>query len=208
MITKPYPDDLIAAQHYTGFVAQYGDRITATKPGMQWDQVLTEYCRGIRSEPAWGIAGSDFHGEGKGAALDTYQTVFLVEKKNIKAALIALARGRIYAVLKPKGPRMSLDSFEIQDNGTGKTAIMGEELSLQGPPAVAGKISTGEGEGEEITVEIIRGGVSLWSFKGTTPLDFNFVDEQNWSGKTFYRLDARSAAGGHLLSNPIFVVKN
>jgi hypothetical protein len=53
----------------------------------------------------------------------------------------------------------------------------------------------------------VRGGKPIWSFEGETPLKFQFVDHDHWSGKTFYRLDAGGKAAGQLLSNPIFVVR-
>ena len=46
--TPPYPEVLEQAINYTGFAAIYGDNITVTKPGHEWDRVLTAYCRGRR----------------------------------------------------------------------------------------------------------------------------------------------------------------
>jgi hypothetical protein len=58
MMTDHYPDSLIDSENYTGFAALYGDTITATKAGMHWDRVLSEYCSGIRAHRVWGIAGA------------------------------------------------------------------------------------------------------------------------------------------------------
>ena len=208
LMTKHYPDDLIESKNYTGFSAIYGDSISATKAGMQWDQTLIEFCRGHRDQPVWGIAGSDFHTEKKGIDLDTFQTIFLVKDKSRKEVLHALERGRFYAVRKSRDIRLALDQFKMKDKATGNTAIMGEELNLNGLPIVAGRLSASDNGRYIVTVSIVRGGDLVWSFEGETPLDFHFVDHDQWSGSSFYRLDVRDKTGGQLLSNPIFVVRN
>jgi len=40
--TPPYPQVLYQSRNYTGFSAIYGDNITATNPGKEWDRVLNE----------------------------------------------------------------------------------------------------------------------------------------------------------------------
>jgi len=57
LMTAHYPEALIETDNYTGFAALYGDNITATKAGMQWDRALVQYCSGDRADPVWGIAG-------------------------------------------------------------------------------------------------------------------------------------------------------
>ena len=207
LMTAHYPEALIESENYTGFAALYGDSITATKAGMQWDRALMQYCSGDRADPVWGIAGSDFHGGENGVSLDTFQTVFLVENRRQKDVLQALEQGRMYAVAKAGGFRLSLDQFQIKDDKTDKRAIVGEELLIDRSPVVAGRLSATDGGHYSVAVSIIRGGKPIWSFEGQTPLDFKFVDPVQWSGKTYYRLDASGKTAGQLLSNPIFVVR-
>jgi hypothetical protein len=207
LMTAPYPQALTESQNYTGFAAIYGDTITATKAGQQWDRVLLQYCNGDRGEPVWGIAGSDYHGDRDGVDLDAFQTVFLVEERNTRDVLKALNRGRVYAVRKTGGFRLSLDQFQISDDGTGRNAIMGDELHSDGAPVVEGRLTATDGGHHTVAVAIIRGGSLAWSFEGETPLNFKFVDPVKWSGKSFYRLDVSGQAAGQLLSNPIFVVR-
>ena len=207
LMTAHYPEALIESERYTGFSALYGDTITATRAGMHWDRVLMDYCSGRRAEPVWGIAGSDFHGDKDGVGLDSFQTVFLVQNRARKEVLTALERGRIYAVSKTAGFRLSLDQFQIKDDETGKRAILGEELRLEHTPVVEGRLSATDGGHYRVAVSIIRGGKPNWFFEGETPLKFQFVDPVQWSGKTFYRLNVSGRAAGHLLSNPIFVVR-
>ena len=207
LMTQPYPDALIQSENYTGFAAIYGDSITATKAGMHWDKVLLAYCSGRRAEPVWAIAGSDFHLEKDGVDLDTFQTVFLVENRGRKEVLEALERGRIYAVRKAAGFRLSLDQFQIKDDDTGNRAIQGEELRVVRSAVIEGRLSATDGGHYSVTVSIIRNGEPNWFFEGETPLKFQFVDHVGWSGKTYYRLDVSGKVAGQLLSNPIFVVR-
>ncbi len=207
LMTVHYPEELIETDNYTGFAALYGDTITATKAGMQWDRALMQYCSGDRTDPVWGIAGSDFHKEGNGIDLDTFQTVFLVENRRQKDVLQALERGRLYAVRKVGAFRLSLEQFQVKDDESDKRAIVGEELLIDHAPVITGRLSATDGGHYNVAVSIIRGGKPIWSFEGQTPLDFNFVDPDPWSGKNFYRLDASGKTAGQLFSNPIFVVR-
>jgi len=206
--TKHYPEALIESKDYTGFAAVYGDTSNADKPGMHWDQILSDYCRGLRDRLAWAIAGSDFHEEQTGFELDTFQTVFLVENKQISDILSALEHGRIYAVKKSHDGRLSLDQFKIKDPSTGETATMGEEIDIKVPPLVAGRISAADQGQQTVKISIFRDGKLSWTFDGQTPLEFQLLDEEGWRGKTYYRLDVKSKTGGYLLSNPIFVTRN
>ena len=85
---------------------------------------------------------------------------------------------------------------------------MGEEISVKGSPVIQGQLSAFDGSSQKVKVSIIRHGKTAWAFEGQTPLDFHLIDQDGWSGKTYYRLDVKSETGGHLLSNPIFVTRN
>jgi len=116
----------------------------------------------------------------------------------------ALSKGRFYAVHKGS-TRLLLDRFQVRDNKTGNAAILGQELDLQGYPLVEGRLSASDGSRRMVDVSLIRGGAIMESFKGETPLEFHFVDQDQRAGKMFYRLDVRGRGVGRLLSNPIFV---
>jgi hypothetical protein len=207
LMTKHYPDDLIVTRGYTGFSSIYGDTITATDPGRHWDQVLRQYCKGLRTTPVWGIAGADFHKEKGGVDLDTFQTIFMVKSKTVAEVLRALSNGRVYAVRKTKQPRLSLERFQIMDSTSGKKAIMGAGLKMASIPLIEGRVSASDNKRISVKITLIRGG-KLWQvFEGQTPLEFHFADHDDWKGKTYYRLDIRDETSGRLLSNPIFVTK-
>jgi hypothetical protein len=160
---------------------------------------------GRRNAPIWGIAGSDFHAAGGAVELDSYQTIFLVKEKTGEGILNALSSGRVYAVEKLEGPALRLDQYFVQDDTSEKTAQMATELQLEGRPVLTAKLSVLDGTHHGVFVAVIRGGKQIWSFEGQTPLDFEFVDNDQWAGKTYYRLDVRGKKIGKLLTNPIFV---
>jgi len=208
--TPHYAGTLVASTGFTGFEALYGDTITATDPGRQWDLILNAYCDGSRIRPAWGIAGADFRAEkGKGGAvdLDRYQTVFLVARKRPEDILDALRSGRVYAVVKGKESSLSLERFQVLDDQTEAAAGMGGELNVKGTPVVTAKLSARDNGTYPAEIRLIRGGKVVETFKGETPLAFRYRDPKGGSTKTFYRLAAVSGPAGKLLSNPVFVLK-
>jgi hypothetical protein len=206
--TEHYANDLISAKNYTGFSAIYGDTITATKPGKQWDRILNAYCQGLRRTGAWAIAGADFHKEKRGVQLDTFQTIFMVKTKSADDVLEALSKGRVYAVRKSNESRLVLDKFEVMDTISAKKVVMGQELYIKSIPVLEGRVSAFDNQRMTVHVSLIRGGKTWQSFGGLTPLEFHFADHDNWSGKTFYRIEVRDSTHGKLISNPIFVTKN
>jgi len=206
--TDHYPDVLLRSEKYTGFSCVYGDTETATTPGKQWDQALAAYCRGKRGKPVWGIAGSDFHHEKKGVALDTFQTVFLVTQKTSAAVMEALTSGRVYAVRKENGSTLKLEQFSIREKESGRSVLMGQDLLVNTDLVVEGGLSLDGSEEATVDVILIRNGRIWQNFSGQVPLTFRFVDTEQVSGKSFYRLDVRSRTAGRLVSNPIFVTRN
>ena len=207
--TPHYPDDLVASTNYTGFESIYGDTITMTQPGKQWDQILNDYCTGERERPVWGISGADFRSGGSsgGVQLDTFQTIFLVYEKTTQEILNALRNGKFYAVRKGRASRLILDRFDAGDDKGGKLAISGDDLNLSGPPVVRGALSAEDGGRYQFEALLIRSGKTVKTFKGETPFTFEYIDSEKLDGKRFYRLEVKGEALGRLLSNPIFVVR-
>ena len=203
--TGHYANDLISSRGYTGFSAIYGDTITATEAGKHWDRVLEAYCRNQRRSAAWAIAGADYHRDKKGVQLDTFQTIYLVKHKTAADILDALSSGRIYAVRKSDEPRLVLEKFKVMDTASANTAIMGQTLKIKNIPILEGRVSAFDQRRMTVYVSLIRGGKIWQSFGGLTPLEFHFADQDDWSGKTFYRVEVRDSTHGKLLSNPIFV---
>jgi len=207
--TPPYPQVLKESKDYSGFAALYGDSITITEPGSEWDEVLIEYCSGHRENPVWGISSADFHTEGgAGEKLGNFPTIFLVKSKTKKDILDALKKGRMYACIGDvDSPGLVLENFSISDPETSEKGIMGEEIFSKGYPRINARISTTDSEEENsVIVRLTRSGNLLKTFSAETPLSINFIDDFFEPGKKiYYRLDAIDKKGRKLVTNPIFV---
>jgi hypothetical protein len=207
--TPPYPQVLTESKNYSGFAALYGESTSITEPGHAWDEVLTEYCSGQRTEAVWGISSADFHQEGAaGEKLGNFPTVFLVKRKSKQDILDALRKGRLYAYRGDVSlPRLILQDFSITGTNTSLSGIMGEEIQLKGSAEINIHITTSNPEKDNtVTVRLIREGKLLKTFSGKIPLILNYVDEFfEPNTKTYYRLDVRDKKNRIIISNPIFV---
>ena len=204
--TRAYPNVLEEAAGYTGFAAIYGDTITITEPGKEWDRVLLAYCRGERRQPVWGISTADYHKEsGAGGVLGNFSTVLLVEEKTTVGALKAMHAGRMYAARGRHPQRLVLEEFTVSAEGKGDKAVLGEEITLMSAPEIRIAVSARMETDQPVKVRLIRGGTVIADFKAPLPFSKTFTDASCPAGaKTFYRLDVRGPAGV-LLSNPVFV---
>ena len=201
--TPPYPEVLYQSKDYTGFSAIYGENVTLTDPGKEWDRVLNEYCRGQRAKPPWGISTADFHEDGRlGLKLGVYPTTFLVREFSKRGVIEAMEKGRMYCSLGDGKTWPKLDCFNIFGK-EGKKAFMGETLTTSHPPVIEFKVSYNSENPKPINILLIRGGRLIQTFKGKTPMEIKYRDDRAPPGKkTYYRLiDSRK----HLTSNPIFV---
>ncbi|MCP3955949.1 MAG: hypothetical protein GY697_27610, partial [Desulfobacterales bacterium] len=204
--TPPYPDVLEQARGYTGFAAIYGDTITITKPGHEWDKVLMAYCRGQRARPVWGIATADYHSEEDSEKLGNFPTVFLVREKTQAAVLAAMRAGRMYAVRGPYPQRLILDEFSICADGCNETAVSGQEIQIRQPARIRVALSLKIPEAKEVVIRLIHGGKLIKTLETALPAKIEFRDSYSQPGeKTFYRVEARARGAGRLVSNPIFV---
>ena len=204
--TLPYPEMLLETRGYTGFAALYGDNITVTEPGEVWDVTLKEYCRGFRERPPWGIATSDFHGEGEdGENLGNFQTVFFIRKRTKEEVLKAMREGKMYACRVKYPQTVKLDEFSVSSANGGARGISGDEISLKGSPRIKISLSAGKDPtAREVTVRLIRSGELINVFKGKLPFKIDYEDEYRRPGETiYYRMDMKGY--GTIISNPIFV---
>lgn len=205
--TPPYPEVLKKAHNYTGFAAIYGDSITITKPGHEWDQVLLEYCTGKRAKPVWGIATADYHSETEpGEKLGNFPTVFLVKEKSKTAVLDAMRSGRMYAVRGPFPQRLILEDFSICANSCKDNAVSGQEIELQQPARIRVALSLKVPESKKVSIRLIQAGKLLKTLKTDLPARVEFQDDYFRAGeKTYFRIEVHAGGAGRLLSNPIFV---
>lgn len=203
--TPPYPDVLAESCHYTGFAAVYGDAITATEPGRQWDRVLLAYCAGKRDKPAWGIATADFHKDGvSGQRLGDFPTIFLVHRKTKADVLAALKAGRMYACQTSYPQGILLKEFSVSADGIDHKATLGEEIGLTHYPKIHISLAFKRPVATEVKVRLIRSGKLIETFIGKLPMEIDYVDNYLKPGeKIYYRMDM--TGNGILISNPVFV---
>ena len=201
--TPPYPQVLYQTENYTGFAAIYGDNITITRPGREWDRVLNEFCLGVRAKPVWGISSADFHEDGRlGLKLGAFPTTFLVKEFSKEAVLDAMKRGRMYCSRGDGLVWPTLDYFNIVGGSTEK-AFMGETLTSSHFPVIRFKVSNPTEKKTPITMALIRGGILIETFTSDTPMEVEYRDEGIPPYElTYYRLmDTKD----QLVSNPIFI---
>ena len=205
--TPPYPAALLHARDYTGFAAVYGDTVTLTEPGREWDQVLNQFCNGARSRPVWAIATADFHEDGgAGEHLGNFPTVFLVREKTRAELLSAIRAGRMYAVRGRYPQRLVLGEFRVSGVGEDAQGTLGETVEVTGAPQIRVAMSLKEAGSGTVSVRIIRGGQVAASFEATLPFEKSIIDTGCPRGeKTFYRLMAQGRGVGKLVTNPVFI---
>jgi hypothetical protein len=201
--TPPYPEVLHQSRNYTGFAAIYGENVTVTDPGKEWDRVLNEYCRGERQKPVWGISTADFHRDGHSVQrLGAYPTTFLVREFSKRGVLEAIEKGRMYCSLAKGEVWPRFDYFNVLGS-PGEKVFMGETLTTSRHPVIKFRVSYENEKAIPVNILLIRGGTLLHTFKDVTPMEIEYTDEKAPPNKkTYYRLmDSRK----HLASNPIFV---
>jgi hypothetical protein len=204
--TPPYPEVLHQSENYTGFSAIYGENPTITDPGKEWDRILNEYCQGQRRKPCWGISTADFHEDGRwGLKLGVYPTTLLVKDFSKDGVMEAIKNGRMYSSRGDGRAWPKLEFFNVCAEGEQK-AFMGDTLTTSRFPVIKFKVSDDREKkrNKETSIDLIRGGTLLQTFKGKTPMEIEYTDQTAPPNeKTFYRLiDNRK----HLTSNPIFVI--
>jgi hypothetical protein len=204
--TPPYPEVLLQSINYTGFSAIYGDRITLTEPGREWDRTLNEFCQGSRQNPPWGISTADFHEDGRlGLRLGAFPTTFLVKDFSMRAVLEAMAKGRMFCSRGDGQEWPRFDYFSVQGSNEQK-AFMGQTLTTTHPPVIRFRVSMNSDKPQRMSLLLIRGGKLLKTFDSELPLEEEYSDQEAPPGEmTFYRLMDRNKS---LVSNPIFVQYN
>ncbi|MEK7866622.1 MAG: hypothetical protein AAB434_08050 [Planctomycetota bacterium] len=195
--TRPYPERVLLSPA-AAFPSIYGDTHSAAGAGREWDRANLDYCEGRRATPLWGIGEADF--DGSLVALDTYQTVFLVDSPGAGGVEGALARGACYAAHAPGGRRVSL-SFSVSDAATGAAEGMGGTLRASG--AVRARVEA-RGDAGEATITLVLDGRIRKQHSGPLPLVLDLpVDVP--SGRSCLRAVVSRHGGGSAVGNPVFV---
>lgn len=204
--TPEYSEALLQSRGYTGYTVFYGGYERVGRPGGIWDEILSEYCMGVRRDPVWAIGGMGLDRSIDLAKdLRELNTVFLVRAIDKKEVMDALRSGRMYASQGSNSGSFILDNFTVSEGNGGASRTMGEELTVTGPPTVDIRGHFSYGEDYPVKVRIIRGGVAVKTFEGKSPLSISYQDDSKPPRKKYYyRLEIESK-DLLLVTNPIFV---
>ncbi|MFA5118426.1 MAG: hypothetical protein WC695_06195 [Candidatus Omnitrophota bacterium] len=204
--TPAHAYDLLMAKDYTGFAVFYEGYELIGRPGGLWDEVLQEYCRGVRLSPVWAIAGLSFDTGGDlGVAMKDLRTVFLLPSLGKAAVLEALKTGSMYVSRGRLSAQFSLDAFMIEDAQTGNKRLMGETLFSSGEIGIVLKGHFLNGQAAPFKIKLISNGKVIQSFEARGPV-FNvlFKAIADNKSRSYFRAEVESP-GLVCLTNPIFV---
>jgi len=206
--TKDQAVKLAQSQDYTGFAILLEGYKSVGPPGGLWDEILAQYCAGLRKKPVWAIAelNRDYQGN-----LDVFmkelRNMLLVRGLTYPEVIDALKKGRMYVAQGENAPEFILDRFIIRDLETGNRATLGEELAAKGwvRLEISGRFL--HPETERIEIKLIKNGSVIKVYEVLSPFEI-FYEEETVQGqdKDYYRLEIRSK-DLFVVTNPIFVDK-
>jgi hypothetical protein len=202
-ITAEHSASLAETEDYAGFcVFPEGYRQIGRPKGL-WDELLLEYCRGVRKRPVWAIAGLAFEKGTLSQAMRNRQTVILASGRSKKAVLEAIRDGKMYAQEGEHSLDFSLDEFYVTDAGNRVKGIAGDTVEINGNPQlhISGRFANRQ---ESVEVRVIRNGSIFKEYILETPFDIVCPDEQPLESKSYYRLEI-VGKGLRFVSNPVFV---
>jgi len=208
--SSPYEEYLLNTFDYTGIAIFSEGMRRVGPPGGIWDQILLQYCAGIRGRPVWVIGEVDY--KVQDFPIDETQTIFLLKEKNNEAILNALRTGKMYAAMGAANS-LTLNSFVVEDVDSGKLAFMGDEITIKDKPRIRIVVtvedsdkSSGYGK-RNFNIDLIRNGSVIKTFEANGPIDIAYDDDYHNPGeKIYYRLaiDTGYLFRG-IVTNPVFV---
>jgi hypothetical protein len=210
MVSRPHPDDLLETDGYDGFEGLYGDDITVTEPGRQWDRALLGFLRDARRRPPFVVTGIDYHGSADSVDawgdLDGGRTVLLLEERSEPAVLDALRGGHAYATFMGLEEKFRLETFEVTPRD-GEAGTHGDDVRGSAPVTV--RIALGwEGAAPAgvppFELRLILDGrvVSRWVER--LPIEVE-VEYPLPPGRHYFRLLGAAGRLNRVVSNPVFV---
>lgn len=203
--TDEYSRDLLRTSGYTGFGIFHEGYNLIGRPAGLWDELLRRYCRKERKEPVWAMGMLCFDSGDLQKTLLGLRTVILSRSLAKADILKSMKEGKMYVINGADSSAFVLETFTVRDANTGNSAGMGEELVLLAPVIEArGGFTDGREAG--LTVRLIKNGSIIKSFPLRSPFNLEYIDENPFIGKGFYRLEI-SGDGILCVTNPIFVMK-
>ena len=210
MVSGPHPEDLLETDGYDGFEGLYGDHITVTEPGRQWDRALLAYLRGERDRPPFVVTGIDYHAApdplDAWGELDGGRTVLRLEERSEEAVLDALRNGHAYATFMGLDEKFRLASFEIATRD-GDTGSHGEVVRGRSPieVRVAMEWEHAAPMGERpFELRLVHNGHVV--SRRTEHLPIEMIEEHPLPpGRHYFRLLGAAGRLNRVVSNPVFV---
>lgn len=218
VVSSPYEEDLLNTFDYTGIAIFSEGMRRVGPPGGIWDQILLQYCAGLRERPVWVIGEVDY--KVQDYPIDETQTMFLLKEKNSEAILNALRTGKMYAAMGAANS-LTLNSFVVEDVDSGKLAFMGDEITIKDKPRIRIVVTVHDSDKSSppersraseygkrnFNIDLIRNGSVIKTFEADGPIDIVYDDDYHNPGeKIYYRLaiDTGYLFRG-IVTNPIFV---
>ena len=209
LLTEAYPNMVVQSNGYTGYAIFWEGMKIVGHPGGLWDLVLNEYCRGIRSKPAYAIGELDFEESNNLELLDETNTFVFAESKTSPAVLDALKAGRMYATRNFLGDKVTLDDFSAYDTRTKSSAFMGETLeNSSGNISMHFRLTAIKPLSRPLSVKLYRNKQLVKRYSFSTTLDEWFADGKGSGDKVYYyRLIIEEDSWPVLSTNPVFISK-
>lgn len=206
--TREHAHDLLSSDRYTGFALFYEGYKKSGIPGGIWDQVLMQYCKGVRKNPVWALACLGFDNDGM---LDNYlqdlRTVLLVSALDKRSVLEALKQGRAYLIRGRDSSSFVLDKFGIQDSALGPEKTFGQQAMIKNKARIEISGHFTNGQSKTFNLRLVKNGAVIKTFEISAPFDIVYEDPvADNPDLNFYRVDAETD-GVHVVTNPVFVKK-
>jgi hypothetical protein len=203
-ITRKHPYRLLDTKGYTGFSIFWEGYNDIGRVGGIWDELLKDYCGGVREHPVWAIGGVAYDSLGDlSQSIEGLQTIILVSERSKETVLKSLAKGKAYVIKGEDSLDFSLDRFSVSDEFGGVQGFVGDAVKVKGDPSITVEGGFFKKE-REVQIKIIKEGKVVQMYTLETPFKISYSDSTFSHNKTYYRLEI-IGRGLHLVTNPIIV---
>jgi len=199
--TKPYCGSLLKTYDYDGFaIFAEGYRQAGGECNI-WDEILNEYCKGVRKRPVFCYSEVDY-GESTDE-LFVKKNILYVRQKDYKNILLALKKGNFYSLWRDKEKELVLENFRFCD----EKAIFGEIYNKNVDKIKISfdvKFNPETKNNKKIVVRIIKNGNVVFTKEGYDYVNV-FFEEEKPKTKSYYRIFIESEYPNMIATNPMFV---
>ena len=199
--TKPYCGSLLKTYDYDGFaIFAEGYRQAGGECNI-WDEILNEYCKGVRKRPVFCYSEVDY-GESTDE-LFVKKNILYVRQKDYKNILLALKKGNFYSLWRDKEKELVLENFRFCD----EKVMFGEIYNKNVDKIKISfdvKFNPETKNNKKIVVRIIKNGNVVFTKEGYDYVNV-FFEEEKPKTKSYYRIFIESEYPNMIATNPMFV---